>query len=336
MKTLKQVIGIDVSKDTFHVCLGTMNENQTVQLMKHDSFENKAKGFKEFFQWKEKNLLKDVPLWHVLEATGVYYENLAYALAASKENICVLLPNKSKHFARSLDIKTKTDKVDAAILCRIGLERVLPCWQIPSEQMKQIKALCRENRYLKMQSAKVKVRLHALAYSYKPEKQTIRRLKQQLSFFQKQIAQTETEIRNLVNEDPSLKAKIENIEKVKGLSLITIITVIAETNGFACIESAKQLASYAGLDVVMNQSGLHSGRTRISKKGNRHIRTALYLPAMSSVRYNIRLKQFYNNVMKNHSCGKIGIVAVARKLLILIYTLWKNNVPYNPELNVQK
>ena len=241
MKTLKQVIGIDVSKDTFHVCLGTMNENQTVQLMKHDSFENKAKGFKEFFQWKEKNLLKDVPLWHVLEATGVYYENLAYALAASKENICVLLPNKSKHFARSLDIKTKTDKVGAAILCRIGLERVLPCWQIPSEQMKQIKALCRENRYLKMQSAKVKVRLHALAYSYKPEKQTIRRLKQQLSFFQKQIAQTETEIRNLVNEDPSLKAKIENIEKVKGLSLITISTLPASNVECAVQHSAKTI-----------------------------------------------------------------------------------------------
>src|SRR3990172_6881363 len=125
MKTLKQVLGMDVSKDTFHVCLGTIDENQTVQVLQQNSFENKAKGFKEFFRWKEKHSVKNIPLWHVMEATGVYYENLAYSLAETKENICVLLPNKSKHFAKSLDIKTKTDKVDAGILCKIGLERVL-------------------------------------------------------------------------------------------------------------------------------------------------------------------------------------------------------------------
>lgn len=112
--------------------------------------------------------------------------------------------------------------------------------------------------------------------------------------------------------------------------------MIAETNGFASITSSKQLASYSGLDVVMNQSGQYYGRTKISKKGNRHIRSALYLPAMSAVRYNIRLKQFYENVMQKHKCGKVGIVAVARKMLILIYTLWKNETIYDPMLNVQK
>ncbi|MGV2479833.1 UNVERIFIED_CONTAM: IS110 family transposase, partial [Salmonella enterica subsp. enterica serovar Weltevreden] len=114
----------------------------------------------------------------------------------------------------------------------------------------------------------------------------------------------------------------------------TIITVIAETNGFATIENAKQLASYSGLDVMMNQSGKYHGKTRISRKGNRHIRSALYLPAMSAVKYNLRFRQFYQRIKTIKACGKVGIVAVARKLLVLIYTLWKKNIPYQPLLNV--
>lgn len=336
MKTIKQVIGIDVSKDTFHVCFGTIDESQCIKVLKQSSFINNEKGFKQLLTWKQKSQVADIPLWYVMEATGVYYENLAYFLSENKECLSVLLPNKSKNFAKSLDIKTKTDKVDAAMLCRIGLERVLPAWKIPTILMKQIKSLCREYKGLKANGSKIKVRLHAYNYSYKPEKATIKRLKQQLSLLEKQIVMVEKEIRSYISKDELLQKRIDNIQQVKGLSLITIITVIAETNGFASITNAKQLTSYSGLDITMNQSGKFYGRTKISKKGNSHIRSALYLPAMSAVRSNIRLKQFYENIMQKHTCGKVGIVAVARKLLILIYTLWRKNEIYDPTLNVQK
>lgn len=335
MKTIKQVIGIDVSKDTFHVCLGNINEGQCVKVLKQSSFTNNEKGFKQLLSWKHKNLHPDLPLYYVMEATGVYYENLAYFLSEKEEQVCVLLPNKSKNFAKSLDIKTKTDKVDAAMLCRIGLERVLPAWKIPTVLMKHIKSLCREYKSLKGSGARIKTRLHAYKYSYKPEKRTISRLKQQLALLEKQIKMVEKEIRAYISKDESIQKRIDNICKVKGLSLITVITVIAETNGFASITNAKQLASYSGLDITMNQSGKFYGRTKISKKGNSHIRSALYLPAMSAVRSNIRLRQFYETIMQKHTCGKVGIVAVARKMLILIYTLWKKDTIYDPMLNVQ-
>lgn len=336
MKTIKQVIGIDVSKDTFHVCFGSIDETQSIKVLKQSSFTNNEKGFKQLLSWKQKTLNPAIPLWHVMEATGVYYENLAYFLSEKGEYLSVLLPNKSKSFAGSLDVKTKTDKVDAAMLCRIGLERVLPARKIPTVLMKQIKSLCREYKSLKANGAKIKVRLHAYKHSYKPEKRTMTRLKQQLALLERQIIMVEKEIRNYISKDESLQKRVENIGQVKGLSLITIITVIAETNGFAAITNAKQLTSYSGLDITMNQSGQFYGRTKISKKGNSHIRSALYLPAMSAVRSNIRLKQFYENIMLKHKCGKVGIVAVARKMLILIYTLWKKDTIYDPMLNVQK
>lgn len=335
MKTIKQVIGIDVSKDSFHACLGSIDAYQSIQVLKQSCFANTEKGFKQFLSWQQKFCLSDVSLFYVMEATGVYYENLAYFLVEEEQTISVLLPNKSKNFAKSLDIKTKTDKVDAAMLCRIGLERVLPAWQLPSTLMKQIKALCREYKNLKSQGVKIKAKMHAYQHSYRPEKQSIARLKKQLALIEKQIIQVDKEIKNYISRDEALEKKINHIQQVKGLSLITIITVIAETNGFASITSAKQLTSYSGLDVVMNQSGQYNGRTKISKKGNSHIRTALYLPAMSAMRSNIRLKQFYNTVMAKHTCGKIGIIAVARKMLILIYTLWKKDTVYDPMLNVK-
>lgn len=330
MKTIKQVIGIDISKNTFYACLGSIDENRLFKPIRHGSFANTGKGFKDFARWWEK--LPDCSF--VMEATGVYYEELAYFLWKHQQSVHVLLPNKTKYFAKSLDIKTKTDKVDAAMLCRIGLERNLTLWQPPSPFMKEIKSLCREARSLKQEAVRIKSKLHAYEYSYKPIKRTMTRLKQQLRLVEKQVAEVEKELRDYVKQDVELSQRIQNIEMVKGLSFQTIITVLAETNGFATIENAKQLASYTGLDVVMNQSGQYNGKTRISRKGNRHIRSALYLPAMSAVRSNLRFKQFYQTIKNRKSCGKVGIIAVARKLLVLIYTLWTKNIPYDPLLNV--
>lgn len=330
MKSIRQVIGIDVSKDTFHACMGSLDEKKHFRILRQGSFANSAKGFKEFTHWWRK--LSDCGF--VMEATGVYYEELAYFLWGNQQTISVLLPNKTRHFAKSLDIKTKTDKVDAAMLCRVGLERNLALWQPPSPLMKEIKSLCREHRYLKQQAVKIKVRLHAYAYSHKPLKRSITRLKQQLRLVEKQVIEVEKELHQYVEQDAELSARIQNIEGVKGISFQTIITIIAETNGFAAIENAKQLASYSGLDVMLNQSGQYNGKTRISRKGNRYIRSALYLPAMSAVKSNLRFSQFYHRIKAKNSCGKVGIIAVARKLLILIYALWKKNVPYNPLLNV--
>ena len=201
--------------------------------------------------------------------------------------------------------------------------------------MKQIKALCREYTSLKQQEVRIKSRQHAYKHSFEPERNTIKRLEMQLSLIVGQQKEVMKEIRQYVKQDEKLSSKVENIEQVKGLGFISIITVISETNGFACVENTKQLSSYCGLDVVMNQSGKHYGRTRISKKGNNQIRAALYMPALSAMRSNLRLKQFYDQIMTRNSSGKIGIIAIERKMLGLIYSLWKNNTIYDPNRNVK-
>ena len=113
---------------------------------------------------------------------------------------------------------------------------------------------------------------------------------------------------------------------------MTAITIIAETNGFELITHKSQLVSYAGYDVVERQSGTSVyGKTRISKKGNSHIRRCLYFPALSVVKYNKEFNDLFVRVRDRTQIKMKGYVAVQRKLLVLIYTLYKTNQPYDPE-----
>ena len=120
---------------------------------------------------------------------------------------------------------------------------------------------------------------------------------------------------------------------MKGLGILTVATVIAETNGFILFRNQRQLVSYAGYDVIENTSGNHIGKTKISKKGNSHIRRVLHMPAFSVVKYEPHYKGLYEGVFDRTRIKMKGYVAVQKKLLVLIYTLCKKNEEYDPNYN---
>ena len=144
-----------------------------------------------------------------------------------------------------------------------------------------------------------------------------------------QIVKIKRRVEELIDQNSELKTKVNKLLTIKGVGLITVATIVAETMGFEFVKSRKQLASYAGYDVVQRESGSSvKGKTRISKKGNRYIRNALYFPAMVACRYNQDMKENYLRIIKKKPSKMIGQVAIQRKLLTLIYTLWKNNSCY--------
>lgn len=145
----------------------------------------------------------------------------------------------------------------------------------------------------------------------------------------KTVEKTMQQIRKLVASDAGLNAKFKKLETIPSVGFITVAIIVAETNGFVLINSRKQLASYAGLDVVERQSGTSvNGRTHISKKGNSRLRAALYFPAMVAVRHNPEFKEDYDRITANARCKKIGVTTLQRKILLLMYTLWKNDAEY--------
>lgn len=329
-EVVKQIVGIDISKDSFYACFKVLCRNSNVTIKGTKSFSNSPSGFKTFLEWCEKrNKTPHVAPIHVMEATGVYYEDLAYFLYHKKQLVSVQLAQKVKYFAKSCNLKTKTDKVDAKMIAEYGIEKNLTeLWRPPSNEFKMIRDLSREHTSLIQAQTAAKSQLHALNFAHGVNKEVIKLKEEQIAFYSKHIAAIEKEIKKMISADQSLESKIENIKKIKGLSLITIVKVLAETNGFLLFRNIRQLVSYAGLDVIEKESGTFKGRTKISKKGNARIRSALYMPAMSAARFNSNLKAFYERVNDGRAIKRQGTIAVMRKLLILIYTLWKKDVEY--------
>jgi len=330
MKALKLSIGIDVAKDNIVCCMGSLSVEGEVSFSRPQTFPNNLEGFGQLTDWVKTETGTEVAF--VMEATGVYYESLAYWLDGMGKTVSVLLPGKVKHYGRSLNIKTKTDGVDAQLLSRMGLERKLDLWHMPSKAMRTIKFLSREYKELKAKLVVSKNQLHAKMHSYGCPSSVTKRLKKEIGLLETQLLEIEAELRTTAMADTALYDRINKVTTLPGVGFMTAIGILAETNAFALVKNAKQLVSYAGLDIKLNQSGLKEGKTRISKQGNSFIRSTLYMPALCASKHNVELNSFYKRLIERKPAKKIGVTAVARKLLILIYILWKNNEEFNPDI----
>ena len=329
MKEFTFCIGIDISKDTFHVCVKQLVGGQASIKGTH-SFENSFVGFPEFLRWTLTKT-KNGETLYVMEATGIYHEELTHFLFSNGKNVAVVLANKIKHFAKSLNIKTKTDKADASMIAHYGLERCPEPWQPMMPQMKSLRDLCRERLSLKQSIGSLKCQLHALKHAHGTLEFVLQMKQKQIEFLEINIQAVEQEIKRITVEDKDFYERVKKIETIKGLQLITIVTILSETNGFAQFNNIRQVVSYAGLDVTERQSGLFKGKTRISKKGNSRIRQCLYMPALSATNHNDRIKALYQRIVeRNPTIKRKGVVAGMRKLLILTFVLWKKNEAYNP------
>jgi len=90
------------------------------------------------------------------------------------------------------------------------------------------------------------------------------------------------------------------------------------------------LASYAGFDVKEKQSGTSvKGKPRISKRGNRHLRKAMHFPALGAIRRDERFKAIFARLVSKHGVKMKAVVAVQRRLLEMIYVLYKTGTSYD-------
>lgn len=336
MEVLRQNVGIDISKDTFAVAFTVLLKGQLIKHLSTKEFKNKVEYFDDFFNWCEKLKTDDVKISFTMEATGVYYESLAYYLFGKGVNIHVLLPNKVKKFVESLNVKSKTDKIDSKVLGQMGAERILDKWALSSKIYRKLRTLSRERLQLINNRIVVKNQLHAENHTGDPIKTVITRMKNHITYLDKQIASIDKELRYVVSKDNYVSEKVKKITTVPGIAFLTVVTVIAETGGFDNTTSMRQLSSYAGYDVSIKESGKWKGKTRISKKGNSYIRRALYMPALSSIRFSETSRKFYDRVNQQKPSGLIAVTAIQRKLLGLIYTLWKNDTEYIENYEIKK
>ena len=328
---LKYSLGLDISAKTIYACISGIDAAQKVTVKSSCKIANTLAGFKQLDQWVGKHYKQTcVPLVVNMEATGVYYENCALFLFKEGYSVSVLLPNKAKKWLQSEGLKSKNDKIDAQGLSKMGAEKALELWQPAAEYYYQLRTMTRQYQSLQELKTAVNNQLHAEDHGMYKNKMVIKQLKQQIDLMDKQIAALEKAIEMHIAADKDVAKKVDNICGIKGLGILSVAVIIAETNGFALFKNAPQLVSYAGYDVVENQSGNHTGKTKISKKGNSRIRRMLHMPALNMIRYQqTPFVDLFGRTFNKHRMKMKSYVAVQKKLLVIIYSLWKNNTVYD-------
>lgn len=328
---MRQVLGVDVAQKELVACLGRLFDgDMKLELYGHRTFPNNKKGFESMVLWAKKFTVNDAPIRYVMEATGVYHESLAYFLEGKGHAVSIVLPNKISNYARTLDVRTVTDRTASEAIARFGLERKLENWQRPKEIFRDMKQLTRERDQVIGSRTVCKNQLHAEETQAFPNKKSVARTKALIKLLNKQEAEIKKDIVALVNGDKEVAGSVAIIRTIPGVGLLTAATVLAESNGFELIRSKRQLTSFAGLDVKEKLSGTSvKGKPKISKKGNRYLRKAMYLPALSAIRCSETFKATYERLLSKHGVKMKAGVAVQRKLLELIYILYTTKKVYD-------
>ena len=336
-KVLKQVLGVDVAQNELVVTLGRMYDDLSMELHANNVFKNNDPGIIALVKWVPKLTIAEVNVRFVMEATGIYHQKLAYYLDEHGFEVSIVLPNKISNYMRTLQQKTINDKTSSEAIARFGLERNLDRWKRPKEIYKQLQQLTRERDQLVAERSAAKNQLHAEEAEAYPNKNTVKRMKARIRFLNTQEKEIKQEIDSIVKSNQELKNEIDNICTIPGVGQLTATIVLAETNGFELIRNKRQLVSYAGLDIREKTSGTSvKGKPRISKKGNKNLRRAMHLPALGSIKYNAVHRTIYSRLVSRSGIKMKGVVAVQRKLLELIYTLYKNKTVFQPDYEESK
>jgi transposase len=162
VKIVKQNVGIDVSKDKIDVTLSELDDFCDDFVVASRKFSNTNEGFKELQEWVNSKKQPNMAVHFTMEATGVYYESLAYFLYGQEGYLVhVVLPNKAHKYCQSLGLRSSTDKIDARTLAQMGLKRELRHWLPISPSLLGLRQLTRERDALVRNKTSVSNQLHA-------------------------------------------------------------------------------------------------------------------------------------------------------------------------------
>jgi transposase len=332
-RILKYAVGIDVSADDLYVCLSTIDEQQNVEVVATKSFGNRRSGLQAMHHWVDKHTkIQQVRIVWLVEATGVYHEECALFLQQAGCHVSVVLPNKAKKYMQAMGLRSKNDRIDAQGLARMAAEQSLEPWQPMSHFYMTLRTMTRQHQNLQETKTELSNRLHASRRSIYQVDAVIQQLEELITSIEQQISNMKRAIHQHIQSEPEIAEKVTQLSSIKGVGELTAAVILAETNGFALFTNARQLISYAGYDVVENQSGKHVGKTRISKQGNSRIRRILHLPAFNVVSYGLDpFLRLYERTYGRHGIKMKSYVAIQKKLLTILFALWKRGEVFDEQ-----
>lgn len=291
-------------------------------------FANSAAGHTQLIAWlRERGAQVRVSL----EATGIYSLDVALALeAAAGVEVAVLNPKRVHQFAETLR-RSKTDAADAAVLAEYSRRMPFVAWQRPGPNALELRALTRHLATLTGEHTRLGNRLHAAQGSRSTPRCVREDLKRSLAGLDRRIRRLRRKAVEIVVRDTELKLKFQHLIGITGIAETSAVQLLGELAGLDPEMTVRQWVAHAGLDPAHRVSGTSVRLpSRISRHGNRHLRRALYMPALVAVRFDPYLKAFYQSLQARHKTKLQALMAVARKLLHAIYGIFKTGTPYDP------
>ena len=307
MLTPAQIVGIDVSKKKADVYFLTDKQHLTLEVSSYQDFV--------------KQLKKTPPCLVVMEATGGYERLLAGLLAAAGIPLAVVNPRQVRDFAKATNQFAKTDAIDARIIALFAEAVKVQAKPLVDQDTRVLHDIMERRRQLvAMRTAESNREQQASAAKVK------RSIKTMLSVITRQLTTLDAELDDRIRKCPAWRESEELLASVPGVGTVTARTLLAEMPELGTL-NRQQIAALAGLAPLNNDSGKFRGK-RCIRGGRGSVRTALYMATLSAVRFNPKLKTFYQRLCATGKCCKKALTACMRKLLVVLNSILKNKTPF--------
>ena len=267
-------------------------------------------------------LTKLAPARVVVEATGGWERALVDALHAAAVPVVVVPPHRIRHFARALGVLGKTDRLDAAILAQYAALVQPPVRPPRPPAARTLSDLAARRRQLTAILAAEKARLHGAPATLRAD------VRLHIRWLEGRLARLAARIAQAVAADPERAATAARLETVPGVGAVTAQTLVTELPELGRL-GRRPIAALVGLAPFPRDSGTLRGKRTIWG-GRAVVRTALYLAAMSGVRFNPVLRAYYRRLVAAGKPKKAALVAAAHKLLTILNTMVRTDTAWTP------
>lgn len=302
-------IGIDVSKSTLDVA--TYQSNKKWQVSNDDEGINRL----------VRVLGELAPTLVVMESTGGYETPLAYALHKAGIPCAVVNPREVREFAKATKRLAKTDAIDAQVLAHFAAVIEPEPRAIPDEQTQELEAIIARRRQVNQMLTAEKNRLHM---ARKPVREAI---KAHIAYLEKELAQSDTDLRSRIEESPIQQEKYHLLQSVPGVGPGLSATLLVELPELGTL-NRREIAKLVGVAPLNHDSGTFRGKRHVWG-GRPQVRAALYMAALVAARFNPVIKQLYMRLCEAGKAKKVALVACMRKLLIILNSMIKHRVPWH-------
>ena len=325
----KYVIGCDVSKNKLDVAL--LLKLEPLKL-RSKVVSNDHAGCVVLIEWacRQANC-RPQQLHVVMEATGVYHEAAAYALAEAGVDVSVANPAQVRDFAKGLALRNKTDALDRVVLARYGATVKPPLWQAPAAEVVELKALLGRLEAIEADLQRESNRLEKARVSMTP-RVVLDSLHESLVFLEQQKQALLKRIDDHIDTYPRLAHDRQLLESIPAIGRKTANRMLCLLHGRA-FSAAAAAAAYVGLVPIQHRSGSSVYRPpHLSKAGPSALHAALYMPAVVAIRNNPDVQALYQRLVAAGKSKMSAIGAAMRKLVHICFGVLKNQQPYPPRL----